>query len=453
MNHMVVIPYPGRGHITPLLNLCHSLSSRLNHHTHTTIFTVVVTEEWLGLIDPFQEHHNNIRFATIPNVLPSELNRGSDMLSFLAAVQTKMERPFVEVLDRIEMEVDRQVQLVIADVNMLWPFEVANRRSIPVAAYSPMSASMFSVMHHTDLLQSHNHLYLDVAERGEDIINYIPGLSSLTIGDIPMIFHRGIGDKLKDILPDLFDVTVKANYVLISTIYELESKAIDALRARIKIPLYICGPNIEIEIEAKSSSNKPIYLKWLDSKQPRTVLYVSLGSYLSVSSVEMAEIAFGLTQSGVNFLWVARGETPHLKKICGENGMVVEWCEQLRVLSHSSIGGFWTHCGWNSVKESLFSGVPMLTFPILIDQPLNSKMIVKDWKIGWNMREKIKEFKRDNIAEIVKEFMDSESVARIKTMARAKKLQVICQESVGESGSVYQDLDVFVGDFSKKENK
>ncbi|XP_076934079.1 UDP-glycosyltransferase 87A2-like [Bidens hawaiensis] len=448
MKHVVVVPYPGRGHITPLLNLCHSLSSRLNHLT--IIFTVIITEEWLGFLNPPDpDHHINIRFETIPNVIPSELSRGSDMLSFFTAVQTKMERPFIEVLDRIE--VDLPVQLVIADVNMLWPFEVANRRNIPVAAYSPMSASMFSVMHHVDLLQSHNHLYVDVSERGEDIINYIPGLSSLTISDIPMIFHSGIGDMLKDFLPNLFDVIIKANYVIISTIYELEYKAIDALRDRIKIPLHICGPNIEIE--TKPSSNKPIYLKWLDSKQPQTVLYVSLGSYLSVSSVEMAEIAFGLTQSGVNFLWVARGETPHLKEICGENGMVVEWCEQLRVLSHSSIGGFWTHCGWNSVKESLFSGVPMLTFPILIDQPLNSKMIVKDWKIGWNVREKVEEFNREKIAKIVREFMDSESVVRIEMMARAKELQVICQESVGESGLVNEDLDAFVGDFSMNENK
>ncbi|KAJ0759902.1 putative 7-deoxyloganetin glucosyltransferase [Helianthus annuus] len=158
MNQVLVIPYPGRGHINPILNLCHLLSSRLNRHSRTTIFTVVVTEEWLGFLNPDPEQ-DNIRFVTIPNVIPSELNRGSNMVAFVTAVQTKMEGPVVEVLDQIEFP----VKLIIADGSMHWPFELANKRNIPVAAYWPMSASMFSVVHHVDLLESHHHLYVDVS--------------------------------------------------------------------------------------------------------------------------------------------------------------------------------------------------------------------------------------------------------------------------------------------------
>lgn len=250
--------------------------------------------------------------------------------------------------------------------------------------------------------------------------------------------------------PNLINTTKKANYVLISTMYELESKVIDALRARIDIPVYTCGPNIPYSIpnqtEPNLSSHEPFYIKWLESKSPRTVLYVSLGSYLSVSSAAMDEIGAGLTQSGVSFLWVTRGETSHLKEMCGEKGLVVEWCDQLRVLSHSSIGGFWTHCGWNSVKESVFSGLPMLTFPIQFDQPLNSKAIVEDWKIGLKMRKEVEVFKRDKIAELVRQFMNLESVERIEMMERSKKLQDICQSSVTEGGSAYKDLDAFVRD-------
>ena len=158
----------------------------------------------------------------------------------------------------------------------------------------------------------------------------------------------------------------------------------------------------------------------------------------------MDEIVAGLTEGGINFLWVARGETSHFKDKCGENGMVVEWCDQLRVLSHSSIGGFWTHCGWNSVKESLFSGVPMLTFPILLDQQPNSKAIIEDWKIGKNMRKEVRVFKRDQIAQVVRAFMDSKSVERIEMMERVNNVQKVCQQSVVEDGSAYKDLDAFL---------
>ncbi|PWA54836.1 UDP-glucuronosyl/UDP-glucosyltransferase [Artemisia annua] len=440
-NQVVVVPYPGRGHINPMLNLCNLLSSRINHKPdHTTFFTIVLTEEWLGLINP-EPDQVNIRFVSIPNVLPSERNRGSDMLAFLTAVNTKMGDPFEEMLDKTEVP----VKLIIFDATMNWPCGVAKKRNIPIAMYWPMSALMFSVAHYVDLIESHNQLYADVSERGKEPIDYIPGISSLTIADLPTFYHDKIGQKFKGVLPNIFDSTKKADYVLLSTMYELESKTIDALRVGLQIPVYTSGPNMpHSQIKPDSTSHEPIYINWLNSKPPRTVLYISMGSFLSVSRVEMDEIAAGLTESGINFLWVARGETSHLKDKCGENGMVVEWCDQLRVLSHSSIGGFWTHCGWNSVKESLFSGVPMLTFPILLDQPLNSKAIIEDWKIGKNMRKEVRVFKRDQIAQVVRMFMDSKSVERIEMMERVNKLQKVCQESVVEDGSAYRDLDAFV---------
>ncbi|KAJ9543426.1 hypothetical protein OSB04_023133 [Centaurea solstitialis] len=138
MNQVVMIPFPGRGHINPMLNLSHLLSSLINHPNRTTVFTVIVTKEWLRLLNP-DPNQPTVHFATIPNVLPSELHRGSNMIAFLTAICTKMKRPFEEVLDRMETEVP--VNLIIADANMLWPFEVANERNIPVAAYWPMPAS------------------------------------------------------------------------------------------------------------------------------------------------------------------------------------------------------------------------------------------------------------------------------------------------------------------------
>ncbi|KVI03801.1 UDP-glycosyltransferase 87A1-like [Cynara cardunculus var. scolymus] len=439
MNQVVMVPFPGRGHINPMLNLCNLLSSRVNEPNRTTVFTVVLTEEWLGLINPDLKQAN-VRFATIPNVLPSELHRGSNMIAFLTAVCTKMELPFEEVLDQMEIP----VELIIADAHMYWPFDVANKRNIPVTAYWPLSASMFSVIHHADLLESHHHLGVDVSERGKECIDYIPGVSAFTVADIPEILHVGI---LKDITSDLLVVTQKANSLLLSTIYDLESDAIDVLKSRLKIPIFTAGPNIPLSSQINSINPQPIYINWLDSKPPRTVLYVSFGSFLPISDVELEEIVAGLRSSGVSFLWVARGKTADLKEMCGEEGMVVEWCDQMAVLLHSSIGGFWTHCGWNSVKEGLFSGVPMLTLPIFLDQPLNEKAIVEDWKVGRKARTEMGGFKRrDEIAEVVRRFMDSESVERIGMMERAEKLREICRDSVGDGGSANEDLGAFIRD-------
>ncbi|CBI36304.3 unnamed protein product, partial [Vitis vinifera] len=65
-----------------------------------------------------------------------------------------------------------------------------------------------------------------------------------------------------------------------------------------------------------------------------------------------------------------------------KQGMLIQWCSQMEVLSHPSLGCFVTHCGWNSSIESLASGVPMIAFPQWADQGTNTKLIKDVWKTG-----------------------------------------------------------------------
>lgn len=430
MNQVVVMPYPARGHLNPLMSLCNLLSSRSD--SDTTVFTVVVTEEWLGLIgsDPKPD---NVRFATIPNVIPSEHGRGSDMVGFFTAVLTKMEAPFEQVLDQLELP----VKLIIGDAFLSWILDVGDRRNIPVASYWAMSASMFTMWYHVDLLEQHRHIFVDLSERGEELIDYIPGLSPTKVADLSPVTREQLR-----LSPNLASMVNRAQSLILPTIYELEHEAVDALRSKSHKPIYTFGPNIRHHQLLQSHESK--YMTWLDSKPPNTVLYICLGSFLSVSSSQMDEIAAGLKQSGVNFLWVAKGK---LKEEFGNEGFVVEWCDQIRVLQHSSVGGFWSHCGWNSVKESVYSGVPMLTFPIFADQPLNSKVVVDDWRNGWKMRKEVRTenlVKRGEIAETVRRFMNYESVERREMMERVKNLREVCCASIEDGGSAVVNVDVFI---------
>lgn len=65
------------------------------------------------------------------------------------------------------------------------------------------------------------------------------------------------------------------------------------------------------------------YLNWLDHQPSMSVLYISLGSFLSVSCTQMNEIVTALNTSGVCYLWVVRGEVSWLKEKCGDRGLVV----------------------------------------------------------------------------------------------------------------------------------
>jgi|UniRef100_B9GH65 hypothetical protein len=71
----MAVPYPGRGHVNPMMNLC-KLFTVFKETGYSPNF-FFVTGEWLGLIDS-NTKNSTIQFASIPNVIPSELVRGAD---------------------------------------------------------------------------------------------------------------------------------------------------------------------------------------------------------------------------------------------------------------------------------------------------------------------------------------------------------------------------------------
>ncbi|KAK7321383.1 hypothetical protein VNO77_31980 [Canavalia gladiata] len=162
--HVVAMPYPGRGHVNPLMSLCKILASK---RPNQILITFVVTEEWLRFIsgDPKPEA---IRFATIPNVIPSEGDRAADYTAFYEAVMTKMEAPFEQFLDRLQPP----PTVILGDVELRWPIAVANRRKIPVAAFWTTSASFYSMLHHLEVFARQWHLTVDSGILGNYLTLY-----------------------------------------------------------------------------------------------------------------------------------------------------------------------------------------------------------------------------------------------------------------------------------------
>lgn len=436
-----------------MMNLCELMSSR----KPDILFTFVVTEEWYDLIHSDAKKPANIHFATIPNCIPSEVGRAKDFLGFLEAVATKMEAPFEQLLDRLELPVD----VIIADTYLDWVVHVGNRRNIPVASLWTMSAYVFSLSRHFELLEQNGHFPVELSERGEERVDYIPGIPPTRLVDFPNIFH-GNGRQIMPRSLEAVSVVSKAQYLLFTSFYDLEAQVISALKPKFPFPVYPIGPSIPyFKIKDNSSvigsnHNVPGYIEWLNSQPEGSVLYISMGSFLSVSSSQMDEIVAGVHNSGVRFLWVSRGETTPFKDGGGNMGLAVPWCDQIRVLCHSAVGGFWTHCGWNSTLEAVFAGVPMLTSPIFWDQITNRKLIVEDWQIGWRVkREEGSEIlvTREEISKLVKSFMDVENIEVKAMRKRAKELQETCRGAIAKGGSSDTNLESFIRDISQGQAK
>ncbi len=267
--------------------------------------------------------------------------------------------------------------------------------------------------------------------------------------------EQALGEKHQEISQRILEALTwvsKTQYLLCTSIYELESTTIDFLKAEFSFPVYAMGPAIPyFDLGENTNNSNHNYLNWLDCQPRSSVLYISMGSFLSVSTAQMVEIATGLRDSGVRFLWVARDETHSLKEICGHMGLVVPWCDQLRVLSHSSVGGFWSHCGWSSTREGMLCGLPFLTFPIGYDQILNSKFIVEDWKIGWRVKQDVgvdNLVTRGETSGLVQKFMDLECDEMKEIRTRASEVQQICKRAIAKGGSSETSINAFIKELS-----
>ncbi|CAI9107063.1 OLC1v1006338C1 [Oldenlandia corymbosa var. corymbosa] len=451
-NHVVVMPFPGRGHVNPMMNFCKLIIAQ--SQPRTTVITFIVTEEWLGFLSSEPKPPPNIRLATIPNVIPSEIGRAKDWPGFIRAAFTNLEAPVEQLLDRLDELLLPKPNVIIYDTYLKWMVGVGNRRNIPVASFWTQSATLFSIFHHFNLVLEKGHFNSNLKEKGNEMIDYIPGAPALRVADLPTALTGKGQEVLFDCLEGISLVS-KAQYLLFTSTYELEAGVIDALGKEFAFPIYSIGPaipTIGLSETESSTSSTPEYVKWLDAQPEKSVLYISQGSFLSVSKAQLDEIVAGVHESGVQFLWVTRDDVNSSGRSgeSGEsNGIVVPWCDQLKVLSHPSIGGFWSHCGWNSTKEAIFSGIPVLVFPIFWDQTTNAKQIVDDWKTGWRVK-KYEEnlIPRAEIAELVRKFMDLESDEGNEIRKRAKELQTICQQALKLGGSSRNAVEAFLTDIS-----
>ncbi|KAL5751605.1 hypothetical protein ACOSQ2_022112 [Xanthoceras sorbifolium] len=422
--HVVAMPYPARGHINPLLILSKLLASKKDD----ILITFVLTEEWHRTIAS-EVFPPNIRFATICNdVIPSAQLQAADVVTFFRTVKL-MAAPFEQILDRL----DPPVTTIITDILLPFVIEAGYSRNIPVALFWAPSTTTFTILYHAHLFDKGIPVNM-VTNYREGVLHFIPGISSICVVDLPRVFLKNDQVLILQRWPYEFSSS-KVKYLLFGTVYELEPQVCDVFKAKLEYPVYSVGPLIPYyELDCKSSTNgndqEPHYIEWLNSQPTSSVLYISMGSLFSISSAQIDEMVAGLKISGVRFLWVARDDTYRLQEDCRDLGLVVPWCHQLKVLSHSSVGGFLTHCGWNSILEAGFAGVPLLTFPLFGDQITQGKQAVEDLKT-------------------IQTLMDVDSSEREELVKREKEVHEICQAAVKEGGSSDTDLDAFIQNISQ----
>lgn len=293
-----------------------------------------------------------------------------------------------------------------------------------------------------------------LSARRRDAIDYIPGvgamkptdlMSYLQADDIHTVVHRVIYRAFEDVK--------KADVIICNTVQELEFNTLSALN--IKQPTYAIGPIVSgftNQTVATSLWSESDCTPWLNTKPKGSVLYVSFGSHAhTTSKQDIWEIARGLLLSGVSFVWVIRPDIVNsdegnflpdgFESSMKGRGMIVQWCSQIKVISHPSIGGFLSHCGWNSVLESIWCRVPLICFPLFTDQFTNRKLVVNDWKIGINLCDRAS-MTREEVEEKIRYLMSGKSSEELRNAI--KEVSRKLESALTVDGSSERNFRVFI---------
>ncbi|KAL9229438.1 hypothetical protein vseg_004904 [Gypsophila vaccaria] len=450
--HVALLASPGLGHLIPIVELAKRLVAQ--HGFNVTVFAVTTearkAEEeilwsamssWPGLLET----------VLLPNVVDVEPNaaiitrmlgmvRGS-LPTLRSSISDMLVKPTAIIVDQFGVEA---VKAVGEDFDMLkYVFIASNAWFLAYNAYLPYIQKQ-----------------VDPSK-----MFYIPGCESIPGGDLLQLTFDPSSRVYRDFVSLGRDM-MAVDGILVNTWEDLESRTLKAfkddlsMKSIVKVPVYPVGP----VIRRPKQVVKTELIEWLDAQPDESVVYVSFGSGGTISTQQTIELAWGLELSKHRFIWVIRPPIDNdrsaslfksvhdvddsiskclpkgfLDRTRDQGIILSKWAPQEEILQHRSIGGFVSHCGWNSVMESIVNGVPIIAWPLYAEQNMNAAMLCENLRSAIRSKGKPSKelIRRDEIERMVKYVMNIEGFGLRK---RVEDLKVSANEALKEGGSSYCSL-------------
>ncbi|KAK9700065.1 hypothetical protein RND81_08G215100 [Saponaria officinalis] len=428
---ILLFPLPLQGHVTPMLNLANIL--------HCKGFLITIIHTHYNSPNPTYFPHFNFHYLDDGLPKNSVLN-SKDLTTILSVLNVNCIEPFQNCLSQILSTTDRNQEFVACLISdPVWSFAGSIAQSFNLPRMSLRTGSMSSFLVYDSLPSLRQKGYFPLQEAKLD--ERIPELPHLRVRDLPAEYQH-------DILGIMVKETNNSDGLICNTFEELEASSIARAHNTLPDNIFPIGPMHKYSQTTAASiwEQDQTSISWLNTQAPKTVLYVSFGSIAAISKTEFLEMAWGLANSKQPFLWVVRpglGQGLELDELLpqgylqmvGERGLIVKWAPQLEVLAHPAVGGFWTHCGWNSTVESISEGVPMLCLPFFADQAINARNVCDFWKIGLLLEKRTREDIQNAIAKLM---VDKEGAEMRNRITDLKEKAKVCL-TIG--GSSYESME------------
>ncbi|KAL9373405.1 hypothetical protein Peur_033025 [Populus x canadensis] len=466
---LVLVPSPGIGHLVPAIEF----AKRLLDQDDSFLITVLViirapfgpdtdtsNQSVLTTID------TRIQYITLPTVTPPDLDPLRSPENYVTSFM-EAHKPLVKdaVVNHV-MSNKSSVPVVglVVDLFCASMIDVANELGISSYVYFASSAAFLGLLLYLPTRQEH--VGIEFKETDPDLVvscfaNPVPArvLPSVLLNkDGGYTCFENLGRRFRE-----------AKGIVVNSYVELESHAVSSFLGGGTPPVYTVGPLLNVNGHSLMGSNSDRHGKimdWLDDQPEKSVVFLCFGSIGRFREAQVKEIALGLEQSGHRFLWSIRKPPPeghfalpsdysNFEEVLPDGflertkniGMVCGWAPQMQVLAHKAIKGFVSHCGWNSILESLWHGVPIVTWPMHAEQQINAFQMVEDLGIAVEMTLDYR-MRSDNllladkIARSVKSAMEDDGEVRnkVKAMSEASR------KAVMEGGSSFAALGDLIKD-------
>ncbi|KAJ4723646.1 Glycosyltransferase [Melia azedarach] len=475
--HFAIFPFMSQGHMIPMIDIARLLAQR---GVIITIFTTPLNAarfkpSLARLIESgLRIQILQVQFPSVETGLPG----GCENMDLVPSLG--LSPNFFTAADMLQEQVEKlfgelkpKPDCLISDVCLPYTANIASKFDVPRIAFHGIGcfpALCFNIIFSSGVLQS-------VTSDSEYFS--VPGLPDKL--EFTKLQVDCAGPQAK-VLGEKIGAAAQVTYgEIINSFEELEPAYAKEYKKMKNDKVWSVGPvsldrrdNLDkAERGNKTSVDEQKFLmNWLDSKDPNSVIYACFGSMCNLIPSQMIELGLGLEASNRPFIWVIReGETlKELQKWVAEDGfeerikgrglVIWGWAPQVLILSHSSVGGFLTHCGWNSTLEGVSAGLPMLTWPLFADQFVNEKFIVQILKIGvrvgveyptpWGEEQSVGVLvKRDDVKNAVGKLMD-EGKEGEERRERARELVKLAKLAVQEGGSSHHNITLLLEDIIKQ---
>ncbi|KAF5468266.1 hypothetical protein F2P56_012432 [Juglans regia] len=481
--HFVLLPHLSQGHLIPMTDMAKLLAQ---HGVCVTIITTPINgARAKPVIDQATQSGLHIQLLQVQfpcsevglpegcesmDALPSK-----EMFKNLLTGISMLQQPVEQLL----VELNPPPSCIISDKYLAWTDRTARKFRIPRVVFD--GTSCFA------LLCTHNIITSKVCEHVSESEPFeVPGLPDrieLTKSQLPNSVNI-VPANTAGIRKEIREAELAAYGVIVNSFEELETSYVREYRKVRGEKVWCIGPvsltnqnNLEKAARGdKSSIDENQCLIWLDSWRQGSVVYACLGSLSRSTSAQLIELGLGLEASNRPFIWVIRSgdrlaelekwmsEEKFEERVNGRGVVIKGWAPQLLILSHPAVGGFLTHCGWNSLLEGICAGLPMITWPLFAEQFYNEKFAVQVLKIGvpvgakfavnWGQEEKHGAVvKREQVKMAIDQLMDEGDQEGHDRRKRARELGDMAKSAIEEEGSSYLSMKLLIRDIIEVCNK